>query len=162
MGSSMMADPIIALLKFQDTINAGGPVDPEVLNEGYAILPDEINGGIRNSFAKIVDGEVQAMSIFGLVDPIDGLHCFNVGYAVKESCRGRGLAVEAVNKGIKELSKSFVNAGVRRFYIDALIDAKNIHSLNVAKRLFSNLGVPAIDESTGTPSFYFKRLIVIQ
>ena len=59
---SLMADPMIALRSFQDQLDSGDPVDPRDLDEGYAKLYDEPNGGQRYSFPKIIGGEVQALS----------------------------------------------------------------------------------------------------
>ena len=158
----MMADPIIVLCKLQEKINAGAPVDPRSLDEGYVKLSDEPNGGQRYSYAKIIDGEVQALSIFGLADPIEGVTCFNVGYAVKESHRGRGLALEAVNKGLKDLKEKFSRTDMRSFFVEAVIDKTNAHSIKVAGQLFPGTGVATKDHCTGTPALYFKRLIVIR
>jgi hypothetical protein len=45
--SVIMADPMIALLKFQDMLNSGPPVDSNDLDEDYAKMYDEPNGGKR-------------------------------------------------------------------------------------------------------------------
>ncbi len=90
---SIMADPMIALLSLQDVLKNGPPVDPRELDDGYAKMYDEPNGGKRFSYAKILGREVQVVAIFGLENPIDGVVCYNVGYAVNENHRGRALAV---------------------------------------------------------------------
>jgi RimJ/RimL family protein N-acetyltransferase len=161
LGTPLMADPMIALYKLQKMIKAGDSVDPRSLDEGYAKLYDEPNGGQRYSYAKVIDGEVQAVSIFGLAGPIDGVTCFSVGYAVNENHRGRGLAVEAVNKGLKELTEKFTRTNMRSFFIEAVIDKTNTHSIKVAEELFPGPGVATKDHCTGTPALYFKKLIVI-
>lgn len=94
-----MADPMIALLSFQKEIDSGRHIGPHDLKDNYLELFDEFpGGGKRYSNLKIVGAEVQALSIFGLEDPINNIVCYSVGYAVSEIHRKRGLAIEAVNK----------------------------------------------------------------
>lgn len=150
---------MIALLKLQEAISAGDPIDPRDLDDGYAKLYDEPNGGKRYSFQKIINGEVQALAIFGFEGSVEGLSCYSVGYAVKENHRGRGLAVEAVNKGIEELKSKFSQTGMKSFFLEALIAEKNIHSIRVAEKLFPSPGIKAVDCYSGTPSLYFRRLV---
>ena len=160
---SLMADPMIALLSLQQAVGAGDPtVNPHDIGEGYVMLYDEPNGGKRFSYAKIIHREVQALSIFGLADPIDGVPCFSVGYAVNENHRGRGLAVEAVNKGIKELQMGFGRTKMKSFYVEAVIDETNVYSIKVAEKIFSSPSVATKDHYTGTPAVYFKKLIAIR
>ncbi|MGZ3745075.1 MAG: GNAT family N-acetyltransferase [Pseudobdellovibrionaceae bacterium] len=157
----MMADPMIALLSLQKVLNSGPPVDPRELDEGYAKMYDEPNGGKRYSYAKIIEGEVQAVSIFGLEDPIDGVDCYSVGHAVNENHRGRGLAVEAVDKGVEELKNKFRQTSMGRFYLEAVIDVTNIHSIKVAEKLFSDSPEKIIEKYSGKPALHFKKLIAL-
>lgn len=98
---------------------------------------------------------------FGLEDPINGVVCYNVGYAVNEGHRGRGLAVEAVNIGIANLKNELSRTGLKIFYLEAVIDLMNIHSVRVAEKLFASSGVAMNERDTGTPALYFKKLIAI-
>ncbi|PIP90167.1 MAG: GNAT family N-acetyltransferase [Bdellovibrionales bacterium CG11_big_fil_rev_8_21_14_0_20_38_13] len=160
---SLLPDPINVLLSLQQALKDGMVVDPSELDANYKMFYDEpFVGGKRYTFAKIINDEAQAMSIFGLEDPIDGVVCYNVGYAVMESHRGRGLALEAVSKGIEKLKNELNRTGLKSFYIEAVIDVLNIHSINVAKKLFSSNGVAMNEGFTGTPSLYFKSLICIR
>ena len=153
---------MIALLHFQQALNEGLSIDPHQLNEDYLVMYDEPNGGKRHSYAKIINGEVQALAIFGLEEPINGIVCYNVGYAVHMNHRGRGLAVEAVNIGLDKLRNELSLAGVKSFYLEAVIDVVNSHSILVAKKLFSKNGILINERDTGTLSLHFKKLIIIQ
>lgn len=56
-----MPDPMDVLLSLQN----GMSVDPSELDTGYRMFYDEpFVGGKRYTFAKIINGEAQAMSIF--------------------------------------------------------------------------------------------------
>lgn len=153
-----MADPMVALRLLQQALDAG-QVDLGGLEGGYLKMQDRVPSGERYSYAKIIDGVAQAVSIFGLDEPIDGLDCFSVGYAVNEKYRRRGLAVEAVNTGIEDLKKRFLKTKMERFYIEAVIEVSNISSIKVAQKLFSEPGLPCIETYSGKRSLQFKRLI---
>lgn len=116
-------------------------------------------GRRRFSFVKIVVREAQALSIFGLESPIRGIPCYNAGYAVKENCRGRGLAIEAFNIGLEKLKIALRCENLNSFYVEAIIDEKNTSSLAVARKIFPGNGMPMEDGESGTPSLYFVKLI---
>lgn len=158
---SLMPDLMYALNSLQEEIKLGMPVNPCELDKEYKMIFDEPLGRHRFSYAKIIKGEVQALSVFGAVEPIDSIACFNIGYAVNLKYRGRGLGVEAVNKGIEELRNGLRRAKFKSFYIEAVIDVTNIPSLKVAEKLFPELGKAIKDHGTGTPCLHFTKLIVI-
>ncbi len=155
-----MADPMIALRSLQQAVFLGDlSVTPQNIGGGYFLLFDEPNGGKRFSYPKIINKEVQAISIFGLVEPIKGIPCFSVGYAVNEKHRGKNLAFEAVNRGIHELKTGFSRTQKGSFYVEAVIDKTNTYSIKVAEKLFSKPGVPMTDHYSGTPSLHFLKLV---
>lgn len=159
---SLMADPMVVLRNFQQQLNTGDPIDPRLLEESYLKMYDEPNGGRRYSYAKIIDGEAQALSIFGLENPIGGLQCYSIGYAVSERHRGRGLAVEAVNRGLVDLEQKLGVAGTDRFYLEAVINVTNRPSIKVSEKLFSDPGEQIIETYSGERALRFKRLIIIK
>lgn len=159
---SSMADPIDALHGLQEAINAGTPLNLRELDADYQTRCDESDFGKRYIFSKIIDGEVQALAIFGLESPIGGEECYNVGYAVSENHRRRGLAFEAVSKGIDELEKIFSRTAKKSFYLEAVIDVTNSPSIKFAEKLFSGSGALTMERESGLPALHFKKLIVIQ
>lgn len=160
---STMADPMIALREIQQALNNNIPFAHRNLSDGYLTMSKEFpNGGKTYSYAKIIDLEIQVLAIFGLEDPIDGVDCYSVGYAVKENHRRRGLGVEAVNKGIEELKIEFSRTKMKSFYVEAVIDKMNTSSIKVAEKLFPGSGIAIIERYTNTPAFQFKRLIEIR
>lgn len=155
---SKMADPMIALREIQQALNNDIRFEHRKLSVEYlAMNKDFPDGGKTYSYAKIIDREIQALAIFVVEEPHRNVSRYSVGYAVKESHRGRRLAVEAVNKGIEDLKIKFG----KNFYLEALIDEKNIHSINAAKKIFPGSGIPKPDEETGTPALLFYKLINI-
>lgn len=156
---SLMANPMDGFNDFQQALKMGMPVHK--LDAGYVGRYDEIDSGKRYCYAKVVDGEVQALATFGQEEPIGGVSCYSVNYSVGEKHRRRGLAVEVVNKGIEELKKEFGRLKIKSFHVDAMIDVTNDASLGVARKLFSGSGLPKPDAYSGTPALYFNKLIVL-
>lgn len=158
-----MADPIIPLLEMQRALNNGEFVVPSGLDEGYLPMYDEVPSGRRYSYAKIVNNEVQVIAILGEEDPINGVECYSVGYAVSEKHRGRNLSIEAVSKGLDDLKRILSQTtSIKQFYLEALVATTNTPSLKIAEKLFSSPGIPMLDTESGTPSLFFHKLINIR
>lgn len=143
------------LLGLQQALNAG--MQGGQLNGNFLAFHDIIESKNRYWFAKVIEGEVLSLATFREEETIKGVSCYGINYNVAEKYRGRGLAAETVNKGIEELKINFQ----RSFYVDAIIDEKNIHSIRVAKKIFPDSGAKAKDYFSGTPSLYFRKLIAI-
>ncbi|MDZ4084329.1 MAG: GNAT family N-acetyltransferase [Bdellovibrionales bacterium] len=157
-----MANPIVVLLSLQQSLNDGMPIDPTDLDaNSYLTFYDEQPSGSRFSYAKVVDRQAQALSIFGVEERVANLDCFSVGYAVAEEHRGRGLSVEAVNKGLGDLKRKFGHK-MESFYLEAMIDVTNAPSLKTAEKIFSVPGVKPTDDESGTPALYFRKLIQVR
>ena len=157
-----MANPMVVLLSLQQSLNDGMPIDPTDLDaNSYLTFYDEQPSGSRFSYAKVVDRQAQALSIFGVEERVANLDCFSVGYAVAEEHRGRGLSVEAVNKGLADLKRKF-GRKMESFYLEAMIDVTNAPSLKTAEKIFSVPGVKTTDDESGTPALYFRKLIQVR
>ncbi len=156
-----IADPMNGLRNFQRELDNGTQMEFRELNKSYFARFDEFpEGGKRYSYLKIMNGEIQAISMFGLVEPIKGVDCYSIGYAVNENYRRRGLALESVNLGLADLAVILGQMKMKKFYLEAVVDVDNMPSLILAKKLFSSLGLPTKDYPTGKPALYFKKLIV--
>lgn len=154
-----MANPMVMLNSFQDALNAGMQIHSHELIHGYKMYYDEpFKGGRRYTFAKVENGKVLVIAVFGLEYPIDNTTCYNVGYAVSENCRGKRLSIEAVNLGIERLKTELAKNNIKRFYIEAVISENNIPSIKVAEKLFSSKGTIIKERETGENAFHFKKL----
>lgn len=157
-----MADPMDGLLDFQNALNSGIPLYLRDLDADYKTRYDEDDSRKRFIFAKIINGEFQALAIFGHVEPVGPIECYSVGYAVSEKCRGRGLAVEAINKGIEELKKRFSQTQMESFYVEAVVDVENGPSIKVAEKIFPGPGLANTETYSGKPSLLFMKLIQLR
>lgn len=99
------------------------------------------------------------MAMFVGMDKIDGIGCFQAGYAVPETYRGRGWAIEILEQGLDELSKGLARHDVEKFYVQAVVGTFNLASIGVASRLLSNVPVSTTDSVSGEPALAFTRLV---
>lgn len=158
---SSIANPMDALIQFQDYLSSGMPIDPTLLVNNYLEMYEEPGGGRRFSFAKILENEIQALAIFGLEDHLNEILCYNVGYAVSENHRGRGLAIEAIKIGLARLKDNLKLEGVSQFYLEAVIEHSNIYSIKIAEKILNCKGVEVYERESGKPALHFKKLINI-
>ncbi len=154
---SLMANPMEALVSYQQALDSGMPIDPSEMEGDYLLKSGEVAGAKRFDYVKLVDRKVQALAMFVEDEPYKGVARFSLAYAVCENHRGRGLAVEAINRGVEDFKKKFSQAAVRSFYVEALIDQNNTPSIKVAKQVLPGPGVEKPDEETGTPALLFYK-----
>jgi RimJ/RimL family protein N-acetyltransferase len=98
---------------------------------------------------------VTALVILVLVEPIDGVPCFHIGYAVVETSRNQGAATQAVLGAIAELRNGLGRAGPAKFCIEAMIGTDN----KASQRVVEKAGFPApketTDEVSGSPALQY-------
>lgn len=146
-------DKLEGVAGLQQGLNAG--MQGGQLTDSYQSFHDLIENKNRYWFAKVINGEALSLATFREEEPVKGITSYSLNYSVAENHRGKGLAVQAANKGIEELKKHLQ----RPFYVDAIIDETNVHSINVAKQIFLNPGQKTKDHFTGVPSILFVKLI---
>ena len=154
-----MTDPLQALVSLQAEIRKGMLTHPTEKYPSVRVVLDTKNGHVRYTFARIEHGRVKALAMFVSVDQIDGIRCFQVGYAVPEAYRGKGWAIEILEQGLEELSNGLSQHGVKKFYVEAVIGTSNLASIGVAKRVLSMTPVSTTDSFSGEPAFAFTRLV---
>src|ERR1700754_2494611 len=99
-----MTDPMDALKSLQIAVDHGRVVlTPCEIHPYLCVISDQPGGTPRLTYANMDRGKVLAISLFALTEPVTGVPCFQVGYAVVESMRQQGLASDIVAKGIQEL-----------------------------------------------------------
>jgi GNAT superfamily N-acetyltransferase len=156
-----IVDPIEALTSFQQAYRAGQvQVQSCELQKEYAVHQDSPNGEPRLTYVKLEGDLVTAVAILILAEPINGEQCFGVGYAVRSSHRGRGLAKAIVKMAIAELANGIGRQGVNIFHVEAIVSQDNIPSQHVAMAILSPEGKQTTDEVSGEPAIqYVKRVL---
>ncbi len=154
-----MTDPLQALVSLQAEIRKGMPTHPTEKYPSVRIVLDERNGRVRYTYARIEHGRVKAMAMFVRMENIDGMGCFQVGYAVPDTYRSRGWAKEILEQGLDELSNGLARHGVEKFYVQAVVGTSNLASIGVATRLLTDTPVSTMDSVSGEPALAFTRLV---
>jgi hypothetical protein len=155
-----MTDPLNALNSFQSALRRGEiyPQQCET-DSSLHVLLDRPNGEIRLTYVRLNHGKVTALATFVSGDPMDGLPCFNVGYAVPEKYRRRGRAKDIVNAAINEMKHGFSRTRAASFYVEAIVGVDNIASQHVASVTISTDPIPVTDEVSGLPALHYVRKI---
>ncbi|ANK92739.1 hypothetical protein AMK01_CH03316 [Rhizobium sp. N6212] len=155
-----MTDPMTALISFQQELKRGSidlqrcETDPNLF-----VHVDRPAGTPRFTYVKLDGKTVTAMAIFAVVEPIDRIRCFHLGYAVPEKLRGQGKGKDIVAASIKELVNGFSRTPITTFYIEAIIGADNDASHKIASKVLSGMPTPVTDEVSGLPAFQYLKKI---
>jgi len=153
-----MTDPMNALKELQKALeNKWVKLTPCDIHKEMSVIADQPNGVVRFTYALVENGKVHAISLFAITDPVEGLPCFNVGYAVLENMRGNGSGTEILKKGIEELYQGFARNGHREFYIEAVVGVENHASNSMAKKLISESPSRCQDHLSGEEAFQYLR-----
>ena len=89
--------------------------------------------------------------MFALSEPIKGITCFGIGYAVPEAYRNQGRAKEVISAAIR-VQHGF-GQKLPVFYVEAIVGADNKSSQRVAEQVISNTPVAVTDKLSGLPAF---------
>ncbi len=155
-----MTDPMNALEQLQIALDKGVvQLTPCEIHKELGVIADQPNGTPRFTYALMKKGKVQGVSLFALAEPIEGLPCFNIGYAVIENVRGKGIASELVRKGIDKLRNGFKRNGIAEFYIEAVVSVTNEPSNRLASKLISDTPKSGSDCFSGEESFQYVRKV---
>ncbi|RUZ19897.1 MULTISPECIES: N-acetyltransferase [unclassified Mesorhizobium] len=146
--TQQLTDPAVGLVSFQKAL-ADGEIFPEHcrLDPDLYVLLDQPAGSPRFTYARIQkDGTVTAIAILAVAEPMQGLPCFQLGYAVPEQCRNQGRAKEVVTAALAELKHGFADANVHTFFVEAVVGADNPVSQAVAAATISTQPEAGIDK----------------
>jgi hypothetical protein len=157
----VMTDPMAALNSLQQVIDNRLVVLQRCkVHRGLQLLLDEpAPGKTRFTYANISNGKVIAIAMFALADRVNGVPCFQLGYAVLESMRNTGLGEATVRKSIEEISKGFKATPLQRFYVEAIVGVSNIPSNKIATKILSPAPTECTDALSGQPALQYLRLV---
>ncbi|MBN3760763.1 GNAT family protein [Burkholderia sp. Ac-20365] len=151
-----MTDPTDTLTAFQEALR-DGLLTPErcKLDRELFVHLDHPNGKPRFTYVRLDGKTVTSLGVFVVVEPIEGVACFQLGYAVPPVYRGHGSASDLVLAAIAEMQHGFGRAGVKSFCIEAIVGADNAVSQRVAEKI--GLGEPQkiTDQFSGKPALQY-------
>jgi RimJ/RimL family protein N-acetyltransferase len=149
------------MISFEAAYRAGqietqrGEIDPTLF-----VHADSPNGHARMTNVTLDGKTITAYATFVLVEPYEGLPCFQAGWAVPSAFRKQGRAAAIVQAAISEMRRGFARAGLPAFYIEAVVGENNAASRRVAERALSGEGKPIVDEGSGAPALqYFCKVL---
>lgn len=134
-----------------------GELDRELL-----VHMDRPNGETRLSYARMEGRTVLALVQFIPCDPFKGEPCFSVGWAVAEVFRKQGRAREVVVAALREMRNGFNRAGVKAFWVEAIVGRDNIASHKLAEKVISQPGEASTDSFSGDPIVQYLRRVDAQ
>lgn len=158
---SALPNPHNAMLSFQEVLPHGVlPLQSGYVDKSISVMMDEPNGERRLTYARIEAGQVVAFVSAIACEPVDGVPCFNIGYAVPDGLRRAGRATAMVEAVIEEMKAGFRRAGIRQFYVEAIVSVDNAASIRVAEKVLSPIQFTGEDDFNGGQVHQFLRLVV--
>jgi hypothetical protein len=155
-----MTDPYQALVSFQQALVLGQiQLQPGALDSDLYVARDAPDGQMRLTYVRLEGMAVTVLVSVVHAEPIEGSPCFQIGYAVAETYRNQGRAIEAVNTALAELQHGLARAGIAAFYVEAIIGAENNASNGVARRTLSASPEPVTDGPSGQAALQYIRKI---
>ncbi|MBM6634607.1 GNAT family N-acetyltransferase [Leclercia adecarboxylata] len=154
-----MVDPSDSLISFQDALtNKLITLSSCVVHPEMKVLFDDAEGTPRITYALLDGVKVKGIAIYIPAEPIDGMTCFGLGYAVAEQYRKQGVATEIVQKSLDEIHAGF-KKNMPKFYVEAIVGVDNHGSNKVASRLISEKPTACDETYSGKPAQQYLRIL---
>ena len=151
-----LTDPFPAFVSFQEVFGARQlEIQRGRLDSRLRVHYDKPNGAPRFTYVLLDGRTVTSMVEMVVCDPVEGLPCFNVGYAVAPAYRGRGLAKQLLVAAIAEMRTGFT--GNPPFYVEAIVSVNNIASQHVAAHGITTEIVECTDDATGEACYQYLK-----
>ena len=159
--STRMTDPTDTLTAFQEALRDGlvTPQRCDLDRELYVHL-DQPGGTPRFTYVRLDGNTVTALGVLVVVEPIDGIACFQLGYAVPLAFRGHGSAADLVIAAIAEMRQGFGRAGAKNFCIEAVVGADNTVSQRVAEKVGFGTPKDITDKLSGKPALQYVLNVI--
>ncbi|MBM94441.1 MAG: GNAT family N-acetyltransferase [Oceanospirillaceae bacterium] len=155
-----LVDPAIGLKSFQQELKKGG-IKPKRCTSAPSLFVETDSPDpsvLRITFAFVNNKRTPAYAVFILVEPINGVPCWGLGYATDERARNKGHAVKIVNAGLQELKtickRLYPGQG---FYVEAIVGRDNEASQKVAERTLGGDPEEIVDDETRVPAYYYLK-----
>jgi hypothetical protein len=158
-----MTEPMAALKGLQAELANGIVLMECELNPRIDLIQDYPAGQQSMSYSRIEQGIVRSIAVLVPVEPVDGVPCFRMTFAVGEASQGQGLAVEIVEVAIAELRHGLGRNGIVAFLIEAIIGTDNALAQKVANRVLSqdhdDVAYEDSNAKFGVRDYQYRRLV---
>jgi hypothetical protein len=129
------------------------------LDKDILVFVDHPTGPPRYTYARLDGDVVTALVILAPVQPIDGVPCFQIGYAVPASHRNAGRAKAAIQSAIAELWNGVRRHGATAIAIEAIVAADNEASNRVAMATLSRSPKEITEQLSGLLALQYVKII---
>lgn len=152
-----MTDPSTALESFQKAYDSGYiRLKQCTLDTNLYLFKDEAMGSKRCTYVRVENAKiVTAFVMLAWTQPIDGIPCLAIGYAVPEKFRRQGRAKDAVKAALAEIKHELSRAPIKRYCVEAIVERTNEGSKRIAEQLISDEPEAITDEISGLPAFRY-------
>jgi hypothetical protein len=149
-----------AFVAFEPALKRGDlKVQPGEVHPDILVHFDSPNGEMRLTYAKVRGESLVAIAIIVRAEPLNGLPVFQIGYAVPQHLRKRGLAKEIAQAAIDEFTNGIARGGITSFYIEAVVGVRNVASQKVAGHVIGGQPEEIEDDDSGEPALQYTRKI---
>lgn len=153
-----MTDPTDALVSFQQALLSGQiSLEQGMLDPSVHVHHDYPNGMTRLTFATLSGQIVTALVVFVRTDDLDGVLCFNVGYAVPDAFRNQGRAKALILAALDEMKSGLALKGISAFFVDAVVGTDNVASRRVAEQTIASTPNRITDSVSGLPALHYMK-----
>jgi len=155
-----IVDPMDAFKTFEPALKSGmlsvqpGTVDPELI-----VHADRPNGEWRMTYARRRGVAISAIAIIIPAQFEKGLPVFQIGYAVPQHLRRRGIGTEVARSAIDEFTAGMARNGIVHFFLEAVVGVKNIASQKIAARVIGGTPKEIADHNSGEAALQYMREI---
>ncbi len=155
-----LVNPMEALVTFEPALKRGeleierGRIDPSLI-----VHMDLPQGKTRITYARMQGDSVIGIAIIIPAEFENGLPVFQIGYAVPQHLRKRGIAKKLVQAAIDEFTSGVQRAGIMHFYMEAMVGTKNVASQKVAAHVIGGEPRTTTDENSGEPIIQYIKEI---
>jgi len=157
---SNMVNPLDGLLELQAGVDSNLQMVKCPGTSGLSVVFDQPQGVLRMTYAMIEDEIVIGYTVFIQDKPIGNITVFDIGYAVLEKYRGKGLATRIVNSSIGLFIDTIGTGGnFDNFYLEAIVGVGNFASIKIANKVISDSPTKIVDKHSGEDAYHFLRLI---
>jgi hypothetical protein len=131
-----------------------GTIDPELI-----VHMDMPNGQIRITYARMRGQSVSSIVIITPAEYENGLPVYQIGYAVAQHLRKRGVGKEIAQAAVREFIGGMARNGIVNFYLEAVVGANNIASQKIAKHVIGGEPKEIADHNSGEAAFQYMMEI---
>lgn len=150
-----MVDPYIGFESYQQALN-DEIIHPKKckVHTSLKVLFDDVPDGKRITYALTEGKTVKATVVFAPNGFFEGRPCFQVGYAVNNDFRQKGIAKEVLRMSIEELTHGF-SRSIPSFFIEAVVSPSNLASLRIAENVIGGTRDEIVDRLSGEKAIRF-------